>query len=153
VEFRGMVCEIQIHCEAHYDLKDEQHVVYSLCRELGLMGDKRGDEGAAAAAAGNRGRLVRPSLARRMAVSVLRAGASTFAITFGTRYAIFAYHDTYRTYDRSFTGFLLWWKALSLCLPCWIIGGVLLRDMWKDGKGGFLFCLVLTRKLHMYLNY
>jgi hypothetical protein len=51
---------------------------------------------------------------------------------------ICGYLDVARIYDSRFTGFLLAWKSFSLFIPCGIVGGMLLEDMWRDGKVGFV---------------
>jgi hypothetical protein len=60
--------------------------------------------------------------------------------------------DPYGIYDDpSFEGFSLIFKVLSLSLPCWVLGGTLLADMWKDGKAGFFFCLAIFMTLCLTL--
>jgi hypothetical protein len=51
--------------------------------------------------------------------------------------------------DPGFEGFPLICKVSSLCLLCWIVGGMLLTDMWKDEKGGFFFSLFFSGILGM----
>jgi hypothetical protein len=140
VEFEGFICEIQLHCEAHYVLKDEQHKVYSLCRSFGLMGDI--DEEVTAMGAGDR--TVSP-LKTRVAVSILRSFSYILVIAWGVSYSTLGLHkELYDIYDHIFEGFPRICKVLSLCFLCWIVGGMLLTDMWKDGKGGFFFSLAVT---------
>ena len=164
VDFEGFICEIQMHCEAHYVLKDEQHKVYSLCRSFGLMGDTDVDESEDATATGT-GDVDRFNMRRFFsvkavstplkmyfgdhssnAVSILRSFSCSLAMLWGFFYFTSGLdQDLYGIYDDpSFEGFPLIYKMLSLCLPCWIIGGILLGDMWKDGKKGFFFCLAFT---------
>ena len=80
VEFQGFICEIQVHCEAHYDLKDEQHVVYQLLRSLRLMGDMKKEQVAPDA------NVVRPLLWKRVAASVLRFMAFIYIAGCGWTY-------------------------------------------------------------------
>jgi hypothetical protein len=142
VEFEGFICEVQLHCHAHYILKEEQHKVYTLCRSLDLMG-KIDDERYKSRTVGEL--TVRPSLGRRVVVSTLRAWSGFLVINWGWLHARCGLcSDVYHIYDDGFTGYLLVWKTLSLCFPLWIVGGMLLGDMWKDGKGGFFFAFFST---------
>jgi hypothetical protein len=131
-------------CEAHYVWKDEQHKVYSLCRSFGLMEDI-GDSNKATATA-TEDEAVVPSLKVRVAVSVLRSVSYVLAVAWGMwHFTSGIDEDFWGIYDDpSFTSFPLICKVLSLCLLLWIVGGTLLADMWKDGKGEFFFSLALT---------
>jgi hypothetical protein len=147
VEFEGFICEIQLHCEGHYALKDEQHHVYSLCRSFGLMGDiadTEKNEEATATATGDM--AVPPSLKMRVAVLFLRSVSCVLAFIWGMDYFTLGIdQDVVGVYDElGFDGVLLICKVLSLCFPFWIVGGMLLMDLWKDGKVGFFVSLAFT---------
>jgi hypothetical protein len=103
------------------------------------MGDI--DESEEAAATGVGDVSVFLSLKTRVAVSVLRFCSCNLAIQWGMAYFAFGIdQDLFGIYDDpGFEGFPLICKVLSLCLLCWIVGGMLLTDMWKHGKG-FFFC-------------
>jgi hypothetical protein len=87
-----------------------------------------------------------PSLKIRVAVSALRSVSYVLAVLWGMWYFTSGIgEDFWGIYDDpGFTSFPLICKVLSLCLLLWIVGGALLADMWKDGKGGFFFSLGLT---------
>jgi hypothetical protein len=139
VEFEGFICEIQLHCAAHYVLKDEQHKAYRLCRSLGLMGNTDGNEGAMVTA----DVAVLPSPKIQRSVSCLRSLTCNVALITALCYGVSGFdHDPFGTFDPDFKGLPLFCKTLSICFPCWIVGGMFLIDMWKDSIRGFVFTLV-----------
>jgi hypothetical protein len=127
--------------------------VYSLCRSFGLTGEIGERKGTIATGTGDGDTL--PSLKMRLAVSALRSFSCFLVISWGTVYSTCGLDlDIVSIYDDSgFKGFSLICKVLSLCLLCWIVGGMFLNDMWRDGKGGFFFSLAFTTPTYMVVKF
>jgi hypothetical protein len=121
VLYEGMVCEVQLHAESHYSLKKECHPVYALCRTYGLVGDLDDDDDEAPNEL-----LTDYFSAVIYAVRFLFASMLTFM---GWFYGYYAFEtDPFIVYS-GFSGLTKTWKALSLCIPCWVIGGLFYNHM------------------------
>jgi hypothetical protein len=140
INFKGLICEVQLHCTAHYELKSEQHQVYALCRSYGLLGDVGKSSQSFAR---NRNSRVSPSM--KKTIFATRFAFASLLGSWGWSYAVLGLDNDIWNVFFAFDGdLLILWKTLSLCIACWVLYGLLLVDVWKTSRAAGATVIVFT---------
>jgi hypothetical protein len=139
VLFGNLICEIQLHCEAHYSLKDEQHSVYALCRSFGLLGDI-GTE----LAPHGPGRQQKQHWMLTVLIFNMRISFGILLNVWGWGYAVAGFYSDYYMVLHTYDGWTRSLKTLSLCVPCWIASAIFMNDVYLANKRAFILCMSLA---------